>query len=315
MKSFHWAFVKHPLFSMRLFKIEIFSVFVIAFLFPISKVLAQYIVGGRPGFISYADGDVYLNEQKIPPDQQNYPFLKEGQLLRTKRGRVEIQLKPAVWLRLGEGAELQLAIESQGDIQVMLQKGHAIVEAIEWTKSDRIQIQCADSSTELKNKGVYRFDADPGKLRVYGGKVEVSQAETKVRAESGKAVNLAKALAISEFSVNSKDSLHLWAAFRSFTLFLNTPDAMEQQTHWKIGPGGQSKNEDFHVSLFSPVIAREYAKRLDQYTQLLTELDARDRAYKNEQIREQRERERQQQEQQKQQQQKQQQQQQPHKKP
>jgi hypothetical protein len=129
------------------------------------------------------------------------------------------------------------------------------------------------SSTELKSKGVYRFDADPGRLRVYSGKTEVAESGIRVRADRGKSVDFSKKLSISNFSVESKDSLHIWAARRSFELLLHTPGAMIQQTHWDFSASGRSRNADFHISLSSPIIAEVFAARFPQYVSQQTALD------------------------------------------
>jgi hypothetical protein len=261
MRVFHKAITKHHSLLKRLFKVGIFCAYAFAVIGFIPKAFAQTVTAARPGLISFTAGDAYLDDQAIHIKAQNYPFLNEGQLLRTRHGRAEMQLTPTVLLRLGEEGNLRLNREGKGGIHVLLQKGAAIVEVINLAKTDRIQIQCAGSMTELKSKGVYRFDTDPGRLRVYGGKVEVSQADIKVRAESGKAVNFADALAISKFSVKSIDSLHMWAARRSFFLFTSNPNALTEQSHWEISFSGRSRNTDFHVDLSSPIIAQEYARR------------------------------------------------------
>ena len=252
---------RHRLLCKRFIQIGLFSTCAFIAINFECKALAQSVVAGRPGLISFIVGDVYLEGRQIHIKSQEYPFLNENQLLRTMRGRVEMQLTPDVFLRLGEEGELRFARESQGGIQVLLQKGAAIVEAIKIAKSNRIQIQCAGSNTEVLGKGVYRFDADPGRLRVYGGKAEIFREDMKAHAESGKAVDLANALVISKFSVKSADSLHLWAARRSFYLFISNPEALAFKTHWELTVSGQSRNTDFHIRLFSPIIAREYAKK------------------------------------------------------
>jgi hypothetical protein len=106
-----------------------------------------------------------------------------------------------------------------------------------------------------------RFDVDPAKLRVYGGTAEVSSAKGEVIAVGGKAVTLANALSISKFSVKSSDSLHQWAAHRSFNLFISNSEALATQTHWEVTNSGQSRNSYFHIRLYSPKIAKEYARR------------------------------------------------------
>jgi hypothetical protein len=128
-------------------------------------------------------------------------------------------------------------------------------------KGDKIQIHCASTSTEFKRMGVYRFDTDPGILRVFGGKAEVSSAERKVNPGSGRTVNLGSALAASKFSTKNTDALHLWAARRSFFLFTSNPEALRNQTHWEIDASGLSMNRDFQVRLSSPAVTMELFRK------------------------------------------------------
>jgi hypothetical protein len=261
MNTFYFEIVKHPLLSRQLFKAGIFAVFVLAVVSLAPTAIAQVAIGARPGMISFTVGDVYIDGKSVQVANQIFPFLDKGQWLQTNRGLVELMLASDIFLRLDQGGALRMVRGSRGDAQIELRKGAAIVEVVKIAKGDKIQIQCAGSNTELKSKGVYRFDVDPAKLRVYGGTAEVSSATGDIIAVGGKAVALANALAISKFSVKSSDSLHQWAAGRSFNLFISNSEALATQTHWELSYSGQSRNTDFHIRLYAPEIAKEYARR------------------------------------------------------
>jgi hypothetical protein len=221
----------------------------------------QAVIDAKPGLISCIIGDTRLDEETIHIAHQNYPVLKEGQVLRTARGRAEILLGPSTFLRLGEFSDLRLVSAQSEDVKAELIRGSAVVEILKSTYGKRVGMQIASTKTEFMDKGVYRFDADPAMLRVYGGSAEVSVAEKKVRVRSGKAMYLIANLSASKFPVKKADALHMWAAERSLVLFTSNPEALTTQFNWTITASGWSSNRDFHVRLYSPVIAEVYAQR------------------------------------------------------
>ncbi len=223
--------------------------------------LAQSIIGARPGLIHYTVGDVYVDGQAIQIASQQYPMLNEGQVVRTARGRAEILLAPEIFLRLGEWGTLRLIHSHPENAEVELLKGVALVEVVKMPRGSKIQIQCAKTRTELKSVGVYRFDVNSAVIHVYGGKVEVSSSGRKLEMGRGKAMNLAGTAYPVKFTPKDADPLYRWAAHRSFFLFTRNPEAMESQTHWRITASGWSKNKNFQISLFSPLVARVFAKK------------------------------------------------------
>jgi hypothetical protein len=261
MTAFYFEMDKHSLPSKRLIQAWILAVCMLVVMSLTPMAIAQAVISARPGMISFIMGNAYIDGKSVQIANQIYPFLNEGQWLQTKLGIAELLLTPEVFLRLDKGGELRLVRGSWGDVQVELRKGSAIVEVVKIAKDDKIQVQCAGSSIDLKSKGVYRFDTDPARLRVYGGTAEASSASGTVMAAGGKAVALANTFSVSKFSVKSSDSFHQWAARRSFHLFVSNSEALTTQTHWGLSSSGQSRNEDFHVILYSPEIAKEYDRR------------------------------------------------------
>jgi hypothetical protein len=232
-----------------------------AVLFVPISLPAQSVIGARPGLINYIVGDVSVDGQAVHVASQNYPLMHEGQVVRTDRGRAEILLAPEVILRLGEWAALRLVSGHPENTQIELQTGVALVEVVKMPRGNKIQIQCAGTSTEFGGMGVYRFDANSAALRVYGGKAEVSSTGGRAALGRGKAAHLADTPHISKFPTKDIDPLYRWAAYRSFFLFTHNPEAMANQTHWGITASGWAKNRSFQISLFSPLVAMAFAKK------------------------------------------------------
>jgi hypothetical protein len=223
-----------------------------------SVALAQHVVGARAGTIQFTIGDVLVDGEPVTATQSSFSILKEGQSVRTDIGLVEILLAPSVFLRLGEQSAVRMVSTQLEDTQVELLNGTALVEVIDSTKEDRVQMRFGETLTEFKRVGLYRFDLDTGTLRIFGGTADVRAGSRRVRIGRGKAVHLESSLSDSNFNRKQTDELHQWAARRSFDLFASSPEARRHLTNWETTPSGWSWNRDFEVRLFSPIVAYEY---------------------------------------------------------
>jgi hypothetical protein len=219
---------------------------------------AQHVIGARAGTVHFTAGEVSADGQPLRATPLVFPLLKNGQRVQTANGRVEILLGPAIFLRLAANGALRMVNTDLDDTRVELLKGSALVEVVEMTKRDRLEIRFGETRTEFKEMGLYRFDLDRSSLRVFGGQAEVRSDSHLVHAGRGKIVDLNPSLAISRFNPRETDDLHQWAAQRSFGLFASSPEAQEHQTHWEITPSGWSWNRDFQIRLYSPIVARAY---------------------------------------------------------
>ncbi len=108
---------------------------------------AQHVVGARAGTVHFTTGIVTVDGQPVDPTPLHFPLLKEGQTVRTGKGRVEILLSPAVFLRLGEEAELRMLSTRLEDAQVELLKGTSLVEVVEAAHGDRVRIRAGSTET------------------------------------------------------------------------------------------------------------------------------------------------------------------------
>jgi hypothetical protein len=231
-------------------------------LLSLSCARAQYVLSARAGMVQFVDGNVSLDGQPVRLSATDFPVLKNGQVLRTDRGLAELSLAPGVFLRMGQQSAVRLINGRLQDTQVELEQGEALVEVVDITKGDRIQVQFGETRTEFKHVGLYRFELGPRELRVFGGDAEVQANDKRIGVGRGKVVRLERALSVASFDTKVMDALHRWAASRSFFLFVSSKEARERRTHWEITVSGWSWNRDFGMRLFSPVVAEEYSRKV-----------------------------------------------------
>ncbi len=228
-------------------------------LLPLS---AQKVVSARAGLISYLQGAAFLDGQRLALKTARFPQMRDGQTLSTGRGggRAELLLSPGVVLRLAENSRLRMDDAQLSDTRVTLQQGDALIEVVQLSEGNRIQIELEETSTELVRAGLYRMGISSNgtaqsALRVYGGEAMVRSGVKIVDVKRGMAVGLTKDLAIAPFDRKEKDPFHTWAARRSFELFMSDPDAREKQTHWQSSGAGYIENKNFGVE-FRALIRR-----------------------------------------------------------
>lgn len=221
--------------------------------------VAQHVVGARAGTVHLTVGDVRADGQPVRAARADFPLLKDGQVLATGvDARAEVLLAPGVFLRLFERGSLRMADTRLDHTAVDLLKGTSLVEVVETAKGSRIQIRFGPTVTEFKGMGVFRFDADTGVLRVWGGEAEVQTGSQIIKAGQGKLVHLADGLATGKFDSKQQDEWQQWAARMSFDLYVTSAEARRHRTHWEMTATGWSWNRDFLTRFYSPLVAREF---------------------------------------------------------
>jgi len=227
-----------------------------------SAALAQSVVGAQAGTIQFVTGEVLVDGLPVHPSPVHFPALKDGQVLQTGRGRAEVTVAPEVFLRLGTRSAVRLTDTQLTSTQVEQIRGRLLIEVVDTTKYDRLQVRFGETLTEFKGLGLYRFDAEAGVLSVFGGKAEVRVGDQKAEAGRGVAVRLASPLTTSKFNLKKVDNLQRWAAARSFYLFVSSREARAQQTHWEFTPTGWFWNRNYDARFYSAIAAAEYRRRL-----------------------------------------------------
>jgi hypothetical protein len=177
---------------------------------------AQPIISARSGVIAGAEGKVLIDNTEVQESVTHFPEVKEGSILRTEAGRVELMLPPGFMLRLGENSALKMISNRLIDTRVDIQAGSAVVE-VDQTKPDfNVTIALKDGVVTLSKVGVYRFDTNPARLKVFHGMATVEIGGQSVMVGNAKMLPLEGATASAEkFDVSATDALDNWSARRA----------------------------------------------------------------------------------------------------
>jgi hypothetical protein len=218
---------------------------------------SQYVVGAQSGVIQFTAGEVFVDQQAVRATPRKFPAVQLGQVLRTGRGRAEMLLGQAVFLRLGQQSSVQMLSSRLTDTQLEVTRGKVLVEVVALNKDGRIQIRLGNTTTEFKRTGLYRFDLPPGEIRVFGGEAEVSSGDQKVDLTRGKSVRGDSDLMPQKFDLKKTDGLHEWSARRSFVTFIATPP-LRRPLNWEILFDGSAVNRDFNRKYFPRGASRQF---------------------------------------------------------
>jgi hypothetical protein len=173
---------------------------------------AQPILSVKSGVIAGVEGKVLIDNQEVQQSVTHFPEVKEGSVLRTEYGRVELMLPPGFMLRMGENGALKMLSNRLIDTRVELQAGSAVVE-VDQTKLDyNVTIALKDGLVTLSKVGVFRFDSDPARLKVFHGMATAEVGGQSVAVATGKMLALTGGAAtVEKFDVTQTDALDNWS--------------------------------------------------------------------------------------------------------
>jgi hypothetical protein len=224
---------------------------------------AQLLVSGKSGMIQYVVGDVFLDGKSLNLSNGEYVQMDNGQSLLTGYGLAEMLVTANTYLRMGTYSLLKMERNRIVDTLLVLEKGSVLIEIVKRKKENRIQIRFAASVVEFKKNGLYRLDVLSHQLMVYGGEAQVMKGDKKTKVKSGRAVDLDTNLEPSRFDVSEADSLHYWAAIRSYVLFMSSPSARTQK-HWPELSLGWRMNFNYRIRLHPEVLFEVIKKNLPE---------------------------------------------------
>ncbi len=204
-----------------------------------------------------------LNHQRVASQSDRPPQLADGDELESEAGRAEVLLGPGVILRIAESSHLRLLNSRREDTRVEFTEGTALVEVISLVKGTRIQLVSGDSVMEFRKPGLYRYEASMGELDVYRGEARVQTGDKTVSAKRGDAVQLREELAKKKFDPKKRvDTVHEWAAKRSFLLYNSDPEARRKQTNWIETSLGWVWSANYRRQFYSQQVADDTVRRL-----------------------------------------------------
>lgn len=179
--------------------------------------LAQSVVSTRSGVVHFFEGTVYVGDQRLEQKFGRFPEIGEGRELRTQRGRAEVLLTPGVIFRLDENSTIRLLSNKLSDTRVELLGGSGILESNETTAGTSVKLIYKNWQVRVPKQGVYSIDAEPSRVQVYKGEVQVlaeGQADP-VLVRDGEVLPLAAVLVTEKSTATAGDDFKSWAMSRS----------------------------------------------------------------------------------------------------
>ena len=177
---------------------------------------AQHVISAHSGLIQYVEGQVAVDGKQVQPKFGEFPSIQTGQTLATEDGRAEVLLTPGVFLRLAENTSVGMVSNLLADTKLELTAGSILVEVGQLLPNNAISLRFRDTQISLLKQGLYRVDADPGTLRVFGGEATVRTSEAKVlEIKKGRELDLDEQAQSRSFDRQSTDAFYRWAERRS----------------------------------------------------------------------------------------------------
>jgi hypothetical protein len=183
--------------------------------FSPALVLGQSVISAHSGTIHYTEGQVSLDGGAVQSKFGEFPEVKPGQVLATQDGRAEILLTPGVFLRLAENSSFTMVSNQLSNTRLEIKSGTAMIEVGELLQDNAIAVAFHGADVSLGKRGLYRFDSDPNRFRVYEGDASIvtpSSDPTVVR--KGHEIVLGDKLETQTFDAKNTDDFYRWSARR-----------------------------------------------------------------------------------------------------
>jgi hypothetical protein len=218
-------------------------------------VWGQSAISAHSGMIHYVEGEVLLEGHPVDPKFGEFPEVKNDQVLQTEEGRAEVLLTPGVFLRVSENSSFRLLSGRLSDTALEMLSGAAIFEVDRLPKDNAITVRYRDVTVSLSKRGLYRFDADTERLRVYDGEAEAIYGVKKVQVHKGRHVDLDETLMATTFDVKDTDAFYDWASRRSE--YLAAANILWRGAHSE--PANQAPTRAQIWALVQKEVAADYA--------------------------------------------------------
>src|SRR5258706_5131600 len=83
-----------------------------------SAAWAQSVISAHSGVVHYVEGEVTIDGAAVHPKFAEFPDVKDGQVLATEEGRVEVLLTPGVLLRMAENSSVRMLSNALADTRI-----------------------------------------------------------------------------------------------------------------------------------------------------------------------------------------------------
>jgi len=183
--------------------------------FSPALVLGQSVISAHSGTIHYTEGQVLLDGNAIQSKFGEFPEVKPGQVLAAQDGRAEVLLTPGVFLRLAENSSFTMVTNQLSNTRLEIKSGTAMIEVGELLQDNAIAVAFHGSDISLGKRGLYRFDSDPNRFRVYEGEASIVTASSDPMViRKGHEIVLGDKLEAQTFDTKNTDDFYRWSARR-----------------------------------------------------------------------------------------------------
>jgi hypothetical protein len=225
---------------------------------------AQNVISAKAGLINAADGDVFLADKQVKLKAGELTDLKAGEVLRTDEGRTEVLLTPGSYLRMLESSSFRLENAKLDDVRVTVLTGSAMVEVDELLDGNHLTVLVNGAEVALAKAGLYRFDTDPFRIRVYEGEANVTTASGQYTMKKSRQLLAADSgYAVSKFDTDDTDALYRWSRRRGeYIAMANRSSARMASAFASAWPGRMSGwyfNPYFGTMTFLPMAGSVYS--------------------------------------------------------
>jgi hypothetical protein len=195
-----------------------------------SPAFGQAVISTHSGLVHFFEGAVFVGGQPLESHFGKFTAIPEGADLRTDQGRAEILLTPGVFLRVGEKSSIRMVSTSLANTKVELLGGSAMVESAAAAPGTSVTFIYKNWTVRQAHEGSYRVDADPPRVQVRGGTVEVAAAgDAPVTVEQGNDLPLEGVLVPEQSSIDAPDSLRDWSEGRAQSISADNAIAADIQ--------------------------------------------------------------------------------------
>ena len=197
----------------------------------------QAVVSARAGVINFLDGSAFLNDQPLQPQAGTFSSVKNGEVLRTEKGRAEVLLTPGVILRIDENSAFRMVSDSLTDTRVEFLRGAAILDSNDAAGKNPVTLTYKTYSIRFEKPGVYRVDSEPGILETYTGQAEITaEGEAPKPIDESHEFFFGIGMETNKYGEGAVDAFSEWARNRAETIEADNR-AAEQSTQAPPDPG------------------------------------------------------------------------------
>lgn len=191
--------------------------------------IAQNAISAKAGLVQVADGEVFVNDKLIQNKIAEFTDLKNTDVLRTVEGRTEVLLTPGAFLRMGDNSSLRMVSTRLSDVRLEMLQGEAMVEITEMIGDNAITVTLGNANFALTKGGIYRFDTDPARLRVYKGEANAVLGDKNERVKEGRQLAFnGTTWTQSGFDTKDSDALYRWSQRRAENIAVANVSAARQ---------------------------------------------------------------------------------------